>query len=158
MNQGVEWAVHVLLSLAWVDDDVPLSTAQFARSYDLPPAYLSKQLQALVRAGLLESVPGAKGGFRLARPAGQITLLDVVTAIEGPEPAFVCTEIRQRGMGEHSATTNPGTMCAVNAAMRRAELAWRRSLASQTITGIRMEAEDHAPGIADAVRGAYGRV
>jgi Rrf2 family protein len=158
MSQGVEWAVHVLLSLAWVNDDVPVSTAQFARGYDLPPAYLSKQLQALVRAGLLESVPGAKGGFRLVRPAGEISLMDVVTAIEGPEPAFVCTEIRQRGMGENSAATNPKTLCAVNAAMRRAEFAWRRSLAGQTITDVRMEAEDHAPGIADVVRGAYGRV
>lgn len=56
MNQGVEWAVHVLLSLAWVDDR-PVSTAALAASYDLPQAYLHKQVQALVRAGLVESLP-----------------------------------------------------------------------------------------------------
>src|ERR1700754_431986 len=99
MNQGVEWAAHVLLSLAWVDDGAPVSTAALAASYELPQAYLNKQLQALVKAGLLESLPGARGGFRLARPAEKITLMDVVTAIEGPEPAFQCTEIRQQGMG-----------------------------------------------------------
>ncbi len=67
MSQGVEWALHVLLTFAWLEDDEPVSTAQLAAQHDLPVAYLNKQLQALVRAGLLESLPGARGGFRLAR-------------------------------------------------------------------------------------------
>jgi Rrf2 family protein len=157
MNQGVEWAVHVLLSLAWVDDGEPVSTAALAASYELPQAYLNKQLQALVKAGLLESLPGARGGFRLARPAAKITLMDVVTAVDGPEPAFQCTEIRKQGMG---ATAPKGTFrkpCAVTTAMRRAELAWRQSLAAQTIADVRAEAELHAPAVAGVARRAYGR-
>ena len=104
MSQGVEWAVHVLLTFAWLDDGEPVSTAQRAASYDLPPAYLNKQLQALARAGLLESLPGARGGFRLARVPEKITLMDIVAAIEGPDEAFRCTEIRQRGNGRGHAT------------------------------------------------------
>src|SRR3712207_9552633 len=91
-NQGVEWSLHILLSLAWVDDGEVVSTAALAKSYELPTAYLNKQLQALARAGLVESLPGARGGFKIARPAHTISLMDVVSAIEGPEPAFRCTE------------------------------------------------------------------
>lgn len=158
MNQGVEWAVHVLLSLAWVDDDRPVSTAALAASYGLPQAYLHKQLQALARAGLLESLPGAHGGFLLARPAEKITLMDVVTAIEGQEPAFKCTEIRKNGMGENAPKSAFRRTCAVNGAMQRAELQWRQSLASQTIADIKAEAEAHAPSAARIAKQAYGRV
>ena len=49
------------------------------------------------RAGVLETVKGPRGGYRLARPAAEITVLDVVEAIDGDEPAFRCTEIRRRG-------------------------------------------------------------
>ena len=157
MNQGVEWAVHVLLALAWLDDDEPVSTARFAASYELPPAYLNKQLQALVRAGLLESLPGARGGFRLARPAEKITLMDVVMAIEGPEPAFQCTEIRRQGSGADAPESWFRFACAVSTGMQRAELAWRKSLAAQTIADVKAEAELHAPAIAAATRRAYGR-
>ena len=59
---------------------------------DLPPAYLNKQLQALVRAGILSSTPGPRGGFRLARRLEDISVLDVVVA--GELPAAV-------GHGQH---------------------------------------------------------
>ncbi|MGI5500148.1 RrF2 family transcriptional regulator [Lentzea sp. CA-135723] len=157
MNQGVEWAVHVLLSLAWLDDDRPVSTAALAASYELPQAYLHKQLQALARAGLVESIPGARGGFLLARPADKITLMDVVTAIEGPEPAFTCTEIRRRGMGEDAPKSAFRRTCAVHGAMQRAELQWRQSLAAQTIADVKAEADAHAPSAARLARRAYGR-
>ncbi|MEU4666368.1 Rrf2 family transcriptional regulator [Amycolatopsis sp. NPDC023774] len=157
MNQGVEWAAHVLLSLAWVDDGEPVSTARLAASYELPQAYLNKQLQALVKAGLLESLPGARGGFRLARPADKITLMDVVVAIEGPEPVFQCTEIRKQGMGANIPARSFRYACAVNTSMHRAELAWRKVLAAQTIADIKAEAELHAPAVAGVARRAYGR-
>jgi Rrf2 family protein len=157
MSQGVEWAMHVLLALAWLDDDEPVPTAQLAAQHGLPAAYLNKQLQALVRAGVLESVSGARGGFRLARTPAAITLMDVVVAIEGPDDAFRCAEIRRRGMGEdmpHSAFHAP---CAVQASMLRAELAWRAALAGQTVADVRAEADRHAPAAATTVRRAFGR-
>ena len=141
MGQGVEWALHVLLAFAWLDDDAPVSTAQLAAQHDLPVAYLNKQLQTLVRAGILESCPGVKGGFRLARRPEAITLMDVVVAIEGPSEAFRCTDIRQRGMGEDLPRSAFAEPCAVHTSMRRAELAWRRELATRTIADVRAEAD-----------------
>ncbi|MFF2108478.1 Rrf2 family transcriptional regulator [Rhodococcus sp. ACS1] len=157
MSRGVEWAMHVVLSLAWVDDDRPVSTAVLARSYDLPAPYLNKQLQALVRAGILTSVPGAAGGFVLTRSAKHISVLDVVTAIEGAEEAFRCTEIRAQGVGADMPPGQLSMPCAVSMAMRKADLAWRRELAGQSVDDVRVEAERHAPGLAERMRQAYDR-
>ena len=95
MSEGVEWAAHCCLLLDWIGDADPVPTAQLAAAFELPPPYLNKQLQALVRAGILTSTRGKRGGFALGRALDRITLLDVVDAIEGPDPAFRCTEIRR---------------------------------------------------------------
>jgi hypothetical protein len=76
MSQGVEWAMHVLVSLAWVDDGQPVPTAQLAASYDLPPAYLNKQLQAVDlpaarRPGRPAGSGRAAGGLARLRPGGR---------------------------------------------------------------------------------------
>lgn len=157
MSEGVEWAMHCCLTLAWLGDDQPVPTAKLAAGYELPPAYLNKQLQALVRAGILASTPGARGGFRLARPLDKITLMDVVTAIEGPDDAFQCTEIRQRGAGAEAPVRQFRAPCAISTAMRKAELAWRRALIAQTLAEVQAAADRHAPNLADGVRRWYGR-
>lgn len=90
-------------------------------------------IQALTRAGVLESVPGPKGGYRLARPATAISVLDVVEAIDGPEPAFTCTEIRRRGPAGGLPARSYPKPCAIHAVMDRADAAWRRQLAATTI-------------------------
>ena len=95
----------------------------------MPSAYLAKHLQALARAGVLETVKGPRGGYRLARPATEITVLDVVEAIDGDEPAFRCTEIRRRGP-----TAVPAREyvlpCGIHRAFTRADEAWRAELAA----------------------------
>ena len=121
--------------LAAVPPGAVLSGSALAEFHGVSESYLLKHLQALVRSGLFESVPGPKGGFRLARAPETITVLDVVTAIDGPEPAFRCTEIRQRGPAglEPSAYRLP---CAIHATMRRAEDAWREVLRGQTLADL----------------------
>jgi Rrf2 family protein len=132
LGDGVEWALHCCTVLAVVPPDRALPAAKLAEFHGVPPAYLAKHLQALSRAGITESVAGKKGGYRLARPAGQITLLDVVDAVEGAEPAFRCTEIRQRGPAAMPAREYRSA-CTITAAMRRAEAAYRAELRSQTV-------------------------
>ncbi|MCO5969794.1 RrF2 family transcriptional regulator [Actinoallomurus soli] len=144
MGEGVEWGLHCCLVLAWIGDDEALSTAKLAKWFELPPAYLNKRLQALVRAGVLTSTAGARGGFRLGRPPEKITLMDVVTAIEGPEETFRCSEIRQRGAGAEAPASEFRHACGVSVAMRRAELAWRRELAAQTLADLMAEAPPSA--------------
>lgn len=136
MNEGVEWAAHICVLLHWLQEDDPTPAARLAEAYDLPAPYLAKQLQALARAGITESVPGRSGGVRLARPAERITLMDVVAAIEGPDEAFTCTEIRQRGMNADRPAREFTQPCGIAHAMREAEMLWRRQLAATTIADI----------------------
>lgn len=151
MSEGVEWALHCCILLSWADRDA-IPAAKLAEYYDLPAAYLNKQLQALARAGILMSVSGPRGGFCLARSPERISLLDVVAAIEGPEPPFRCTEIRKRGpsgAGRQGAFRLP---CSIAVAMQKAELAWRRTLAEQKLADVIARAERVAPGAPRRVR------
>ncbi|MFG1674226.1 RrF2 family transcriptional regulator [Micromonospora sp. NPDC049282] len=144
MSQGVEWALHTCLNLSWLPPDQAVPTGKLAAFYELPAAYLNKQLQALVRAGILSSQPGPRGGFRLARAPEDITLLDVVLAIEGPDEAFVCNQILRHGPGGRPEVDYRQT-CLLARGMRRADIAWRRELAAQTLAEIREDVERHFP-------------
>ena len=135
MSEGVEWAAHCCLLLDWIGDADPVPTAQLAAAFELPPPYLNKQLQALVRAGILTSTRGKRGGFALARALDRITLLDVVDAIEGPDPAFRCTEIRRRGPAAVPAREYRA-LCGIHRAMLRADDAWRDELRATTVADL----------------------
>ncbi|MBA9004147.1 RrF2 family transcriptional regulator [Thermomonospora cellulosilytica] len=144
MSEGVEWALHTCLNLTWVEDDRAVPAAMLAAFYELPPAYLNKQLQALVRAGILTSTSGPRGGFRLARRPEEITVLDVVVAIEGPQEAFACTEILRQGPGGEPGVDYRKT-CVISQTMRQAELTWRRELAGRTLADLRATVEERFP-------------
>ncbi|MEU9298930.1 Rrf2 family transcriptional regulator [Streptomyces sp. NPDC048269] len=154
MSEGVEWALHSCVNLAWSGPERAVSAARLAAWHDLPAAYLNKQLQALARAGILTSAPGPRGGFRLARPLAAISLMDVVAAVEGSEEAFRCAEIRQQGPGAGPAAGRDAEAaeCAIAHAMTRAELAWRRALAAQDLDEIRQRAERQAPEAPERLR------
>jgi Rrf2 family protein len=127
LSQGVEWGLHCAALIGQLPAGVPVSRRALAAHFGLPEAYLAKQLQAMVRAGILVASSGPSGGFRLARPAGQITALDIVEAIDGSAPPFVCQEIRQQGTGAAPAK-DCKTPCAISAMVGSAHRAWRESL------------------------------
>lgn len=132
MSDGVEWGIHCAGLLAGLPEGRVLSGRALAEYHGVSESYLLKHLKAMVAAGLLHSTSGPRGGFRLARPADEITYLHIVQAIDGLEPAFRCEEIRQRG----PVTPTPESCrrpCAINAAMLRAEMAWRRALRQETV-------------------------
>jgi Rrf2 family protein len=143
LSQGVEWSLHCLLLLTQTDDAASRHTV--AGYFDLPVAYLAKHLKSLVRAGILTAVSGPRGGFRLARAPEQITVLDVVEAIEGSVPPFVCTEIRQRGACAVPPERCTGP-CPVAKVMYEADRAWRDALRSVTLAQI----ADQLPPISHA--------
>jgi Rrf2 family protein len=87
--------MHSCVNLGWLPGEA-VTAKRLAAFYDLPTAYLNKQLQALTRAGILSSASGPKGGFQLARDPRNITLLDIVVAIDGTDDAFRCPQIRSR--------------------------------------------------------------
>jgi Rrf2 family protein len=144
LSQGVEWALHSCSVLAGVPAPLVMPSAKLAELHEVPPAYLAKHLQALSAAGIVESVPGPRGGYRLARPAAAITVLEVVLAVEGDETAFVCTEIRQCGPGACAPSAYPKP-CGIARVMWDAEDAWRASLRQHTIADLLDSALRHSP-------------
>ena len=151
LSEGVEWALHSCLNLSWMDQREAVTATRLAAFYELPAAYLNKQLQALTRAGILSSTSGPKGGFRLARDLTAISLLDVVVAIEGPEDLFRCEGILAAGPSGDPATDYRHT-CLISQAMSRAELAWRQELKSQTLADIQVSVEKTFPGTPENTR------
>jgi Rrf2 family protein len=135
LGQGVEWALHCCTVLALVPPDQTLPAARLAEYHGVPPAYLAKHLQALANVGIVESIAGRKGGYRLAKAPNAITVLAVVDAVEGDEPAFRCTEIRRRGPARVAASEYRAP-CGIAQVMQDAEDAWRAHLEGVTIADL----------------------
>jgi Rrf2 family protein len=133
--ESVEWAAHCAVVLAGLPEGATMPGGALAEFHAVPAPYLAKSLQALARAGVIESVAGRRGGYRLARAAQEITLLDIVLAVDGDQQAFRCTEIRQQGPCAVESSSYRGR-CAIAAAMWRAEKAYRDSLSTVTIGDI----------------------
>ena len=144
MGRGVEWAVHSCVNMAWTPAGEAVNSARLAEYYKLPGPYLNKQLQALVRAGILDSVSGPRGGFHLARRPENVTVLDIVLALESPDPVFRCEGILGN-VPDADTEVNFVRTCLISQTMRQAELAWRQALARQTIAGIADSMERRFP-------------
>jgi Rrf2 family protein len=84
LSQTVEYALRATVYIARRAPDA-VRVAEVADAVDAPRNYLAKILGQLARAGLLDSSRGAAGGFRLARPADDVALADVVGVFEGME-------------------------------------------------------------------------
>jgi Rrf2 family protein len=84
LSARADYAVRSMLVLAAVTDGRPLRGAAIAAAQNMPPKYVEQILVDLRRAGLVMSQRGSEGGFRLARPAREITIADVLRATEGP--------------------------------------------------------------------------
>ncbi|GGO48747.1 MULTISPECIES: RrF2 family transcriptional regulator [Streptomyces] len=133
LSGGVEWALHCCVVLTAATDPVP--AARLAQLHDVSPSYLAKQMQALSRAGLVKSIQGKTGGYVLTRAAADITVLDVVQAVDGASPAFVCTEIRQRGPFG-TPPQDCTKQCPIARTMGAADAAWRASLQGVSIADL----------------------
>lgn len=90
LTRAADYAIRVMVHVAGLPPGARLTRDQLSSSGDVPEHFLSKILQALSRGGLLTSQRGMAGGYTLAKPAGDISLLDVVEAIEGPLLLNVC--------------------------------------------------------------------
>jgi Rrf2 family protein len=133
LSGGVEWALHCCVVLTAAAQPVP--AARLAELHQVSATYLAKQLQALSRAGLVTSVQGKSGGYVLTRSPAEITMLDVVEAIEGPTATFTCTEIRQRGPMACPPETCTAP-CGIARAMYAADRAWQASLREVSIADL----------------------
>jgi Rrf2 family protein len=135
LSEGVEWGLHCCVVLAVLPDGAALSTGRLAEFHGVPIAYLAKHLQSMSRAGILVAGTGPRGGYRLARPPADISVVDVLEAIDGDEPAFQCLEIRRRGPTAVPAREYR-TMCGIHRVMVDADAAWRAELARASIADL----------------------
>lgn len=79
-----EYGLLAAIDLALHSGRGPVQSVQIAERQEIPKQYLDQLLLMLKKAGLIESSRGRQGGYQLARPAQEITLFDIVTALEGP--------------------------------------------------------------------------
>ena len=84
VSAKTDYAIRAALELAAADGGTPVKGERIATAQSIPLRFLENILLELRHAGFVESRRGAEGGYRLARPAAEITLADVIRAIDGP--------------------------------------------------------------------------
>ena len=84
ITRQADYAVRAVLHLARAGNSERSATSLIAKEQNIPPSFLAKIISQLSIAGLLHTSRGARGGVTLAREPGEITLLEVVEAIDGP--------------------------------------------------------------------------
>jgi Rrf2 family protein len=84
LTRAASYAIHALVYMAGQKQNRPLTSHRIAKARGVPERFLLKVLRPLVYARVLLSIKGPNGGYRLARPAADITLLEVLEAVDGP--------------------------------------------------------------------------
>jgi Rrf2 family protein len=150
-----EYGVHCLLHLANAAEGVWPSARDVAEFQGISSAYVAKLFTQLQKAGIVESSGGKSGGFRLARGADKISVLDVLDAVEGTSPLFRCREIRKHCVLYRGRDVNWSErgVCAIHATMRIAEARMRDVLAQKTLASLlKAVAIKQTPGDGAATR------
>lgn len=145
-----DYGVRAMLALARQPEGGLLSVRRIADEMDIPARFLPQVMGDLARAGLVEATAGRNGGYRLARPTTEISLLDVVEAIEGDSRRRSCV-LRGGpcGMDGH---------CDVHDVFFAAQDAMLQALSGAALaslphgSGGRIEADGHGPGEQREVR------
>lgn len=90
LSKKADYALMAMGHLALRSDAGSSNAREIAEQFDIPVELLAKVLQRLVRTGLLTSHQGTRGGYVLARPALQISVADIIQAIDGPVAVTAC--------------------------------------------------------------------
>ena len=91
LSKKADYALMAMKHLALRGDRGSSSAREITEQYDIPIELLAKVLQRLARRGLLTSHQGTRGGYRLSRPSGAISVADVIQAIDGPLTVTACS-------------------------------------------------------------------
>ena len=135
---SVESGLHCLLYLVNPPKERQPSSKDLAEFQGVSVSYIAKIFTQLEKAGIAQSAEGIGGGFRLARPAERITVLDVVDAIEGGKPLFQCRDIRENCILYQDQPPKWASrgVCAIHQVMLEAEQKMRRQLESSTLADL----------------------
>ncbi len=141
ISQTAEYALRAVVWLASASD-APHGTPEIARVSQVPAGYLAKVLQKLARAGLVTSAPGRGGGFRIARPPAEISVLDVVNAVDPIRRIHSCP----LGLTSHGTT-----LCPLHRRLDMAAEAMEIAFAGSSIEDLLRE-ETTSPPLCDFTR------
>lgn len=128
LTRGTDYGTLGILYLARQPRDRVVLLSEIAKAQDVPENYLAKVFQDLTKAGLVRSHRGARGGFSLARTPEDISLRQIIEAIEGPLALSRCLDPRE------GCERSPE--CPVHAALARAQDALVLSLDSVTLSSL----------------------
>ena len=92
ITRQADYAARAILHLARIGKDERVATSHIAKEQNIPPSFLAKIISQLSIAGFLHTARGARGGVTLAREPKDITLLEVVEAIDGPIQLNECVQ------------------------------------------------------------------
>lgn len=121
-----EYGVLAMMDLACRYGEGPVSARDIAQRRAIPARFLEQLFVALRRAGLVNAVRGARGGFALVKSPAEVTVLEIVEALEGPLTASVCDSDRGVGCGQAGA-------CAAAPVWARATRALREVFETTTL-------------------------
>jgi Rrf2 family protein len=125
-----EYALSAVAALARLPEGEAMLARELAREVQVPPNYLSKVLSTLSKAGILVGSRGAGGGYRLARSAGDIHLIDIVEVFEGDRARPACL----LGGGRECSDQNA---CPAHESWKKVKEAYVAFLETKTIEDIR---------------------
>lgn len=127
VSTKAQYGMRALVELA-MSGDGAVSLKTIARRQDLSHQYLEQIFSVLRKAGIVESIRGAHGGYRLARPSDQIDSLEVVQLLEGSIAPVACLD-------EHDSCIRVGR-CSTETLWRQVDLAVRKVLGSTTLADL----------------------
>jgi Rrf2 family protein len=125
-SRRTDYAIRAAVELA--HGDGLRKRHQIAAATDAPPSVVAQALADLVRGDIAVALAGRNGGYRLRRPADEISVLDVVRSVEGPEPETRCVL--------HERACSHAGPCPLHDAVRRAAQAYLEELRRETLADV----------------------
>jgi Rrf2 family protein len=141
-SQTAEYALRAVVWLAG-NPDAPSTTHQIAKATRVPADYLAKVMQALGREGIVLAQRGKKGGFSLTVPAAEITILDVMNAVDPLKRIRTCP-LSLKGHGAN--------LCPLHRRLDNAMDQIERAFGETPIADLLNESAEQAPGMPRAPR------
>jgi Rrf2 family transcriptional regulator, cysteine metabolism repressor len=143
-----EYGVRLMVELArhadGEGDGRPVALSAVADAESLPLSYLEHLVAKLREAGLVTSVRGAHGGYKLARPAGRIDMLEIVQALEGPIAPMECFHIDREGKVSCSHEVDGGDSCATKLLWTKVQGGVTKALSGTTLSELAEFADQHS--------------
>ena len=91
ITRQADYALRAVIYLSRLEENEKAATSLIAEDQKIPPSFLAKIISQLSIAGLIHTSRGARGGVSLAKPANEISVLDIIEAIDGPVFLNECT-------------------------------------------------------------------